>query len=256
VGAVRDYVNARNESLPALVRGVETELQLRLFASPDGNTPYPIEQLKNITSWQWVMDKDFNEATEYIIVADHDKIKAESVTEVVNDTAYTYTQISIPLPNTNTVELDKWLGTEKSKPGLVAELVGYDASGSTVFVLQLENFTFRNRLTGSGEPTDLPVEYLTEAQVRAVITGTLQHPFEFEFSADGSSWHSAQTADDKYYRQRISGINAEWSEAIKLLPGPQGKPGYTPVRGTDYWTDTDIAEIKAYVDEAILNGKW
>lgn len=38
--------------------------------------------------------------------------------------------------------------------------------------------------------------------------------------------------------------------------GPQGKPGDTPVRGVDYWTDADIAEIKAYVDEAILGGAW
>lgn len=32
--------------------------------------------------------------------------------------------------------------------------------------------------------------------------------------------------------------------------------GETPVRGTDYWTDEDKAEIKAYVDEAILGGEW
>ena len=29
-----------------------------------------------------------------------------------------------------------------------------------------------------------------------------------------------------------------------------------PIRGTDYWTDEDIAEIKSYVDEAILGGEW
>ena len=41
--------------------------------------------------------------------------------------------------------------------------------------------------------------------------------------------------------------------------GPQGETGpagYNPVRGTDYWTDADKAEIKAYVDEAILGGEW
>ena len=32
--------------------------------------------------------------------------------------------------------------------------------------------------------------------------------------------------------------------------------GRTPVKGTDYWTDADIAEIKGYVDEAILGGAW
>lgn len=38
--------------------------------------------------------------------------------------------------------------------------------------------------------------------------------------------------------------------------GPAGADGKTPVRGTDYWTDTDKAEIKSYVDDAILNGAW
>ncbi len=38
--------------------------------------------------------------------------------------------------------------------------------------------------------------------------------------------------------------------------GPQGKDGYTPVKGTDYWTEADKAEIKSYVDEAILGGAW
>lgn len=35
-----------------------------------------------------------------------------------------------------------------------------------------------------------------------------------------------------------------------------GKDGQTPVRGIDYWTDADKAEIKGYVDEAILGGAW
>ena len=48
-------------------------------------------------------------------------------------------------------------------------------------------------------------------------------------------------------------------------PGPQGLQGekgetglagYTPQRGTDYWTDSDIAQIKSYVDDAILGGAW
>lgn len=38
--------------------------------------------------------------------------------------------------------------------------------------------------------------------------------------------------------------------------GPAGADGYTPVRGTDYWTDEDKTEIKTYVDEAILGGAW
>lgn len=32
--------------------------------------------------------------------------------------------------------------------------------------------------------------------------------------------------------------------------------GDAPVRGVDYWTESDKAEIKSYVDEAILSGEW
>lgn len=36
----------------------------------------------------------------------------------------------------------------------------------------------------------------------------------------------------------------------------KGAAGATPVRGTDYWTEADKAEIRSYVDEAILGGEW
>ena len=36
----------------------------------------------------------------------------------------------------------------------------------------------------------------------------------------------------------------------------EGKDGKTPQKGVDYWTETDKAEMKAYVDEAILGGEW
>ena len=38
--------------------------------------------------------------------------------------------------------------------------------------------------------------------------------------------------------------------------GPAGANGDTPVRGVDYWTDEDIAEIQGYVNNAILGGAW
>ena len=40
------------------------------------------------------------------------------------------------------------------------------------------------------------------------------------------------------------------------VDGKDGKDGYTPVRGKDYWTEADKAEIKSYVDDAILGGAW
>lgn len=33
--------------------------------------------------------------------------------------------------------------------------------------------------------------------------------------------------------------------------GIDGQDGYTPVRGTDYWTSSDIATIESYCDDYI-----
>jgi len=40
------------------------------------------------------------------------------------------------------------------------------------------------------------------------------------------------------------------------VQGAQGPKGDKPIKGVDYWTEADIAEIKGYVDDAILNGEW
>lgn len=45
---------------------------------------------------------------------------------------------------------------------------------------------------------------------------------------------------------KLSDTSADWSEGFKL----------TPKKGVDYWTEEDIATIKGYVDDAILNGAW
>ena len=50
--------------------------------------------------------------------------------------------------------------------------------------------------------------------------------------------------------------NIIWNVVEQYLIENPPKDGYTPQRGVDYWTEADKAEIKAYVDEAILNGEW
>jgi hypothetical protein len=54
----------------------------------------------------------------------------------------------------------------------------------------------------------------------------------------------------------ITSASGTSSANLKGDKGDMGADGYTPVRGTDYWTAADKAEIKAYVDEAILGGEW
>ena len=223
LGTVRDYANAKNATAPTLVRGCAVCLKMRLFANADGDASYPLEQLANIVSWQWAMDKDFSEATNYILEADNADIAVAAVMDTVDGTEIEYTEISIPISDMNTEELAAWLGTAKSQTGLAGELVGFDADSIQVFVLQVENFTVRNRITSLGSPTPIDPDYLTAAQVRALIAAGIA----VQYSVDGSTgWHDTQTDADRYIHVRsASDDNAVWSSAIGLVVGPKGDTG-------------------------------
>lgn len=54
----------------------------------------------------------------------------------------------------------------------------------------------------------------------------------------------------------VTSASGTSSADLKGDKGDPGAAGKTPVRGTDYWTDADKAEIKSYVDNAILGGAW
>ena len=44
-----------------------------------------------------------------------------------------------------------------------------------------------------------------------------------------------------------------WQE-IAALVGPAGKDGYTPIKGTDYYTEEDKQEIVQLALAAVVNG--
>jgi hypothetical protein len=58
------------------------------------------------------------------------------------------------------------------------------------------------------------------------------------------------------------GVNGNWhlgeTDTGVKAEGKDGKDGYTPVRGTDYWTTADqtaiVSDVLAAVDELILGG--
>ena len=79
-----------------------------------------------------------------------------------------------------------------------------------------------------------PVESLTEQDVQKIVS-------------DYVTAHKEELKGDK---------------GDKGDPGDKGEPGadgYTPVKGTDYWTSEDVAEIQTYIDSQIggaLNGSY
>ena len=66
---------------------------------------------------------------------------------------------------------------------------------------------------------------------------------------------TTSTADDGNNVITVTLSNGTTS-TFKVQNGSKGSAGKTPVRGTDYWTDADKAEIKSYVEDAILGGAW
>ena len=169
VGRVRDQANAKKKPAPTLTLGPEVCLKMRLFETVNTAVPYPIESFNLITDWQWSMDSDFDRNTACKLVADPGGISVHTVTETVKGKNVSFTEFVIPISNMNTEELAAWLGNAGIKPGLVGELVGYDSEGHTVFVLQIEDFKVRNRISGFCDPTALDQEIVTRTQAERLI---------------------------------------------------------------------------------------
>ena len=153
VAVVRDEKNMRSLPPPTLVRGTACVLKLRLFAGRLGTTPFPIANLYDVVSWQWAMDSDFYDRSPYKLVGDNPNIELNSVQEFRDGIGRAYTQITIPMPSMETNELARWLGSEPVRAGLTGELTGFDATGSPIYILQIEGFKIRNRIVASVAPT-------------------------------------------------------------------------------------------------------
>ena len=155
---VRDRANAKAATPPTLARGCGFRLKIRLFANAYDDTPYPIANLANVTSWAFVMDSDWDSATPFKIVADAGEITVGEVQDQYEGEVVTYTEAVVPVSETNTEELAAWLGSDEGKDGLNSELIGYDGTGEEAFVLQIKGFSVRNRLGSVGDPTPIPSE--------------------------------------------------------------------------------------------------
>ena len=232
---VRDRANAKAATPPTLARGCGFRLKIRLFANAYDDTPYPLSNLANITSWAFVMDSDWDSATPFKIVADAGEITVGEVQDQYEGEVVTYTEAVVPVSETNTEELAAWLGSDEGKDGLNAELIGYDGTGEEAFVLQIKGFSVRNRLGSVGDPTPIPSEYLNADQVRALIASGAV----IQFSPDGSTWKDTQEEGDIYLRFRsASDASAAWSPAIALPRGADGADGESAYIYVAYASDS------------------
>lgn len=173
VGQVKDFAGAQPATPPTFMIGVEALLKMRLFAENEGDRAYPIEELNQLSGFRFVMDSDFDANTPVKLEADNANITVATVSDEAGESTRSYTEVAIPMPNMNTVELADYLNKQE-QVSLTGELTGFDADGAIVFCVQIKNFTVRNRITASGTPTNVESEYLTASQIQAIVNAATQ----------------------------------------------------------------------------------
>ena len=131
----------------------------------------------------------------------------------------------------------------------------------------IKRFQFRiyiNKPIAFQRSADVPESNAMGIASQSWVLSLLRNKFEFQFSADGSTdWHDIQNQEtDQYYRQRISVVGADWSDAMYIPRGPAGEDG-TPapelktqysVDGSTLWHD-EYAEDDAYMRTSSDNGE-
>lgn len=224
LGSVRNYDNSEACSPPVLVRGAQVQILFRLFATADGFNPIPLADLSNVASWSFVMDSDYNGATACKIVADNESITLSSVTETISGQSYTFTQVAVPIFDMSNITLVGAIGTRESI-NLNGELCGYDQNGEIAFIVQIKNFTIRNRIlppdVNSTDFSSLQIEVMTAAGVR------------FRYSEDGLNWHEHRQSSDRFLSLRVSSTQT-WSDAIRIT-----KETNMPTK-MDVWGHTEL----------------
>lgn len=211
LGTIRDYANAKTVAAPTLTKGVAACLHVRLFPGLNDTSQYPIDQFSRISSWKFALDNDYDSDTTVKISADNPDIHVKSVVESIDGSEFSFVEIVIPISQMNTVELNSILLKNESISTLTGELVGIDNSGNESFVLQMKGFSVRNRISSTGNPVNVPSEYLTESQTRALIRAGFDIIYSELDSDDPKDWHDAQNSSDMYYRFRIADDQRVWS---------------------------------------------
>ncbi len=174
---VVDEYNQSAKSSPTITRGIRAILNLRLLDT-EGN-PVAAADL-TYDSWDFVLAHDWNTATPVQIRMQTDI----TVTEVTIEDK-TYSQINIPLNETNTEELIAVLGNSASVK-LGAELAGFETGeDDPAFLIQFD-VTVRNRRGTAG--TDIPTPVLNGTYSIEQINDLLDGKSDIDHTHPEKDW--------------------------------------------------------------------
>jgi hypothetical protein len=157
-----DEYNQSISTLPSITRGLRALLRLRLFDA-QGN-PLSAASLAFV-SWDFVLASDWNTET-----APQIRVQTDISVVTVNEGDVNYTEIHIPLTETNTEELVAALGNSASI-NLGAELAGFEEEETVPGFLMQFDMTVRNRrgTAGTGVPVPVGDGIYSAAQVDTLL---------------------------------------------------------------------------------------
>jgi len=164
VATVVDEYNQAANDFPSITRGIRVNLCLRILEAD--NTPFPVEKLV-YDNWDFVLAHDWLTSTP-VQIRMQTNITITSV--AVNDK--TYSQINIPLLETNTEELVAILGSSPSTK-LGAELAGFETGHiDPGFLIQFDmNVRNRRGTAGTDVPTPVVNGTYTITQINDLLAG-------------------------------------------------------------------------------------
>lgn len=144
-------------------------------------------------------------------------------------------------------------GSAVNPEALTINGVSYDGSSAVDFTDQINEMIDEKTPTSLPNPNKLKFTGAATGEYDGSSAVTIDIPVSSGEKGDPGvsathSWNGTVLT--------MTSASGTSSADLKGATGDAGADGYTPVRGTDYWTDADKAEIKAYVDEAILGGAW
>lgn len=161
--------------------------------------------LGGITTFRAAIDEDFKSETSVMC-----RTLPESITVDENG-------IHVPLDSNTKRFLEVVNGKDQIR--VIFELAGFDAAGKRAFYLK-----FRLNASALVDPadTDTLPETVDLFADRAYVMALFRSGFEIQFSQNGTEW-SGDADDPHYYRIRNRQAGGEWSEAIPMLRGADGR---------------------------------
>lgn len=145
-----------------------------------------------------------------------------------------------------------------------AEVSLYDSNGRRIttssFIIEVEKECIDGCETESETYVDILAEQIKAATEAAdkVAEDAAAGKFNGKDGKDGEKGEKGDKGEQgpKGDKGDKGDVGEQGPQGVPGEKGADGADGYTPIKGVDYWTEADKAEIKSYVDDAILGGAW